>query len=171
VSVQNGRPYTGARGAALVLANGTTRQRCDTCGAETTFVLEDVASGPGLVAAYHAAGGHAGRAEDVLQAAKGGDARAKDVIALATLRLGQALALLAGALDPEAIILGGGLGSAEGPYFDALTQQIHAGLWPDDPRPLPVLRSALGPDAGLIGAALALSENLNQEPEHRPIAV
>ncbi|MCC5972594.1 MAG: ROK family protein [Rubellimicrobium sp.] len=167
VSVQNGVPYPGARGAALVLANGTTRHRCGECGAETAYVLEDVASGPGLVAAFRAAGGMADRAETVLEAARSGDARATDVIALAALRLGQALALLVGALDPEAVVLGGGLGSAPGPYFDAVAAEIRAGLWPDDSRSLPVLPARLGPDAGLIGAALGLAESLNQEPVNR----
>ncbi len=169
VSVQNGLPYPGARGAALVLANGTTRHRCAECGAETAYVLEDVASGPGLVAAYRAAGGSADRAETVIEAARSGDARAADVIALAALRLGQALALLAGALDPEAVVLGGGLGSATGPYFDAVAAETRAGLWTDDSRSLPVLPARLGPDAGLIGAALGIAETLDQEPVNRPI--
>jgi glucokinase len=170
VSVQNGRPYLGARGAALVLANGTTRHRCGSCAAHTAFVLEDVASGPGLVAAFRAAGGTAQGSEDVLAAASNGDARAHDVIGLAAMRLGQALALLTGVLDPQAIILGGGLGSAPGPYAAALRREIDAGLWPADARALPVLPASLGPDAGLIGAALTLSEHLHQEPANRPIS-
>lgn len=169
VSVQDGRPYPGARGAALVLANGTTRHRCGACGAETSYVLEDVASGPGLVAAFRARGGTANRTEEVIAAADAGDALAQDVIALAALRLGQALALLAGALDPEAVILGGGLGSAPGPYIEALRSEIRAGLWADDSRDLPVTQAALGPDAGLIGAALSLAEDIHQEPANRPI--
>jgi glucokinase len=165
VAVLDGRPYPGSRGAALVMANGLSRQIGED-GAESRFVLEDVASGPGLVAAYRAGGGRAARAEDVLAAT---DALSARVIDLAALRLGQALALLAGALDPAAIILGGGLGSAPGRYFDAIARHLGLGLWADDARPLPVLRAALGPDAGLIGAALTVADHLStQRPDHRP---
>jgi|GEM_PF-195851 len=168
VSVRAGVPYAGSRGAALVLANGLTRPHCAQCGARTDYVLEDVASGPGLVAGYVAKGGAARQAEDVLAAALAGDARAVAVIDLAALRLGNALALLAGALDPGAVILGGGLGSAPGPYFEAITREMRAGLWADDPRPLPVLNAALGADAGIIGAALAAAAHFQQEPDNRP---
>lgn len=150
VAVLDGVPYAGSRGAALVMANGISRQRCGHCGALTEFVLEDVAAGPGLAAACGAAD-----AAGVLAAAAAGDAAAQSVLDAAGLRLGQALALLAGALDPAAIVLGGGLGAAPGPYFDAIARAVAAGLWSGDPRPLPVLRAGLGADAGLIGAALA----------------
>jgi glucokinase len=158
--VLDGTPFAGSRGAALVIANGTTRTTCPACGTTTTQLLEDVASGPALAAA-------AARpdAPATLAAATAGDPRAQQAIAHATTQLGQTLALLAGALDPQAIILGGGLGSAPGPYFDALSRAIRQSLWDADTRDLPILRAATGPDAGIIGAALATT---HQKPAHRP---
>lgn len=158
--VIDGRPFAGARGAALVIANGTTRDTCPACGTTTTRMLEDIASGPALAAA-------AGQpdAPATLTAASNGDKRATQAIAHATTELGQTLALLAGALDPQAIILGGGLGSAPGPYFDALSQAIRDSLWDADTRDLPILRAATGPDAGIVGAALTTT---HQKPAHRP---
>jgi glucokinase len=150
VSVQHGRPYAGSRGAALVIANGSMRHRCPLCGHEHVEVLEDLAGGPGLAGAMGVE-----RAEQVVDAANAGDARAAAIIDHAAGALGQTLALLAGALDPEAVILGGGLGSAPGRYVDALSRALASGLWDGDARPLPVLRASLGPDAGVVGAALA----------------
>ena len=49
--VQDGRPYAGARGNALVLASGPTSVRCSECGTWSRTVLEEVASGPALAAA------------------------------------------------------------------------------------------------------------------------
>jgi glucokinase len=158
--VIDGTPFAGARGAALVIANGTTRATCPACGTTTMQMLEDVASGPALAAA-------AGQADApaTLSAAIASDRRARDAIAHAATELGQTLALLAGALDPQAIILGGGLGAAPGPYFDALAQAIRQSLWDADTRDLPILRAATGPDAGIIGAALA---TIHHKPAHRP---
>jgi glucokinase len=150
VSVQDGLPYAGSRGAALVIANGPTRHRCPRCGHEHAEVLEEVAGGPALARAYGAE-----RAEAVLAAAEAGDGRAGAVLDRAARALGQALALLAGALDPEALVLGGGLGSAPGPYAERLRAAFGAALWDGDARDLPLLPATLGPDAGLVGAALA----------------
>lgn len=163
VLVQDGIPYAGSRGAALVIANGLTRHHCPQCGHVTTGMVEDIASGPGLVAAYS----DAKTGEDVLAAARTGDTKAHHVIDHATHELGRVLSLLAGSLDPAAIIIGGGLGSAPGPYFDSLTRSINAGLWDKDARKLPILQAALGPDAGVIGAAAATTSA--QEPVNRPL--
>ena len=151
VLVLDGVPYAGSRGAALVIANSMERHTCADCGHVTIGMVEDAASGPGLVAAY----GQGAGAEDVLAAARAGDIRALHVVDHATAQLGRILALLADGLDPQAMVIGGGLGSSAGPYFDALKGAIRRGLWDGVPNPLIVTQAALGPDAGLIGAACA----------------
>jgi glucokinase len=159
--VIDGHPYAGSRGAALVIANGTDHRTCTACGHTDSVILEDVASGPALAAA-------AGQpdAQSTIKAATAGDPRAQAAIARATRELGRTLALLTGALDPAAIVIGGGLGSAPGPYFDALAAATRAGLWDGDARDLPIIPAATGPDAGIIGAALCTTHS--QEPAHRP---
>ena len=87
------------------------------------------------------------------------------VVTHATEELGRVLALLVNSLDPAAVILGGGLGSAPGRYFESLSTSIRAGLWDSDRRPLPILQAEFGPDAGIIGAAL--STTLREEPANR----
>lgn len=165
VLVQGGVPYAGTKGAGLVIANGPMRCTCPACGHVEARVVEDIASGPAIAAAY----GPGLRAEDVVAAAQAGDARARAVIGHATAALGPVLALLAGALDPDRLVIGGGLGSAPGPYFDSLTKAIRAGLWDGYRQDLPIVPAALGPDAGLIGAAAATMHA--QEPAHRPLPI
>lgn len=151
VLVLDGVPYGGSRGAALVIGNSMERHRCLQCGHVRVGMVEDIASGPGLVAAF----GADGSAEDVLAEAAGGNTAAIDVIDYATAELGRVLALLVNSLDPQVLVVGGGLGSAPGPYFDALAKAVRAGLWDGIPNDLPIMRAALGPDAGFIGAACA----------------
>jgi glucokinase len=163
VLVRDGEPYAGSRGAALVIANGPTRHHCPSCGHVATKIVEDIASGPGLVAAF----GLGRTGEDVLMAAQGGDPLAVRVVDHATYELGRVLSLLVNSLDPAAVIIGGGLGSAPGLYFDSLARHINAGLWDGDQHVLPILQATFGPDAGIIGAAAATI--LHQEPVHRPV--
>jgi len=63
--------------------------------------------------------------------------------------------LLVNTLDPEAVIVGGGLGLSEGPYWDGFIRSTRRHIWSADLRQLPILRAATGADAGWLGAAVA----------------
>ena len=68
--------------------------------------------------------------------------------------LGQVLAVLANALDPELLVLGGGLGN-EPSFRERVATVIHSGIaYPSTP-PLEIVGSRLGTDGGVVGAALA----------------
>jgi glucokinase len=152
--VQGGRPFAGARGNALVLASSPHTSVCEQCGAVNRPILEERAGGPALVARYNREhGGHATRGEDVLAAAAQGDEGAVAVVSSAGGELGVALGWLVNVLDPQAIVVGGGLGTAGGLYWDALVESARAHIWADAGRDLPIRTAALGPGAGLIGAA------------------
>jgi glucokinase len=138
--VQDGRPYAGARGAALLLGSGRLGG----------VVLEDVASGPAIAAAAKAAG-----AEEVLAAADAGDPAAARIVAAAARALGAGIATLVNLLDPEAVVVGGGLGTAGGRWWDELVDATRREIWLPAARGLPLVRAGLGPDAGVVGAALA----------------
>jgi glucokinase len=62
---------------------------------------------------------------------------------------------LVNVLDPEAVVVGGGLGLAGGIYWSAFERATREHIWSDTARDLPILPAALGPDSGLIGAAAA----------------
>lgn len=166
VLVQHGVPYAGARGAALVIATAKIHHHCPVCGHVAMSSVEDIASGPGLVAAM----GGVAQAEQVLAAANAGDPRAVHIVDHATMEVGRVLALLVNSLDPTAVILGGGLGSAPGLYYQGLCRSIKAGLWDGDVHVVPVIQGALGPDAGLVGAAAATTHP-QSEPANRPFSV
>jgi glucokinase len=151
VLVLDGLPHAGTRGAALVIANSMLHDCCPVCGAEHRRMVEDVASGPALARACGV-----DSAEAVLAAARAGDTQALAVIDHAAAELGNVLALLADALDPGVMVVGGGLGCAPGPYFESLAAHVRAGLWDGIPNPLRITQARMGPDAGLIGAALAV---------------
>jgi glucokinase len=152
--IQDGQPYAGARGNALVLGSGPLSARCTVCGAEIESILEDVASGPALVARYNQRRtGRAQRGEDVMAALDAGDPWAAEVVRTAGEALGNSVGLLVHVLDPEAVIVGGGLGHGGGLYWSSFVDATRRHIWADATRQIPILPAALGNDAGLIGAA------------------
>ena len=82
------------------------------------------------------------------------DPAAAEVVADAARRLGLALAALVNALDPGAVIVGGGLGLNDG-YRARVEAALRTEVYDADARRLPVLPAVLGADAPAIGAALA----------------
>jgi len=159
--VLDGRPYPGARGNALVLASSPTTTLCPVCGNEHWPPLEDYAGGPALVSRYNAlAKAYTQRAEDVLAAAHEGDPRAHAVVITAARALGASLAWLVNVLDPNAVIVGGGLGTAGGLYWDTLVAGAREHIWAPATRQLPIVQARLGPEAALAGAAQALATTL-----------
>jgi predicted NBD/HSP70 family sugar kinase len=155
--VQDRHPYAGARGSAGTLASSPLTSTCSKCGEIVTPVLEEIASGPALVKRYNQASGRRVlRSEDVLAAAAAGDATAIQVTASAGEALGATVGLLVNVLDPEAVIVGGGLGMADGLYWTRFVNSARNHIWSGTNRSLPILQAGCGVDAGLVGAAASV---------------
>ena len=67
-------------------------------------------------------------------------------------RFGQALANLINILDPDIVILGGGLSNEESLYKEGVSE-VYARIFNDVPS-TPIVKNKLGDSAGVIGAAL-----------------
>lgn len=149
-------PHAGANGHALAIASSPMVQTCPACLTQSAYVLEDVAGGAALAAIYmRALDRPVASAAEVIAAAAAGEPVAARVIAEAAQALGVTLGIALNMLDPEALIVGGGLGSRAGPYWDAMETAIRRQVWSESTRRLPILRAARGGDAGLVGAAAA----------------
>ena len=109
--------------------------------------FESVASAAGVVRAAKKAGLRgANSAEEVFRAALSGDPRAQEVVRIEAVLIARALAAVIAVADPELIILGGGIGEAEG-FVDAVAGEL-VKVSPIVPN---VLVSALGEDAVVDG--------------------
>jgi glucokinase len=126
--VRDGVPEAGARGYAIIV------------GAPA---VEDVAGGAGL-------------------AALAGEPSARDVLSLplhaplvarATEALGASIAMLVNALDPDAVVIGGGLGLVDS-YRGAAVAAARPLIWAEDVRGLPIIPASLA-EGPIVGAALA----------------
>ena len=127
--VADGRPRAGARGSAI----------------NTGAPLVEAWSG-GLALARRSG---RPRAEDALD-----DPAAAATVDEGARRLGAVLATLVNALDPAAVVFGGGLG-LQRRYRERVVSAMRAAIYDDAVRDLPVRSAALGIGAGVVGAALA----------------
>lgn len=162
--ILDGAPYLGARGLTGTMASSPLAIDCEHCGHPNRRTLEQIASGPGLIAAFQAAGGNATSGQEILSAAEAGDPAARRVLESAAEALAAQLGLLVGTLDPEAVVIGGGLGSNEGAYWNHLIASTRRCIWSERQRDLPILRAETGADAGWIGAALCAVRTFSLKP-------
>jgi glucokinase len=153
--VQDGRPFKGAQGNAITLSSSPLSTVCTHCGTKLNPVLEKFASGPAIAERF--AQSHNAEStetcEEVFRAASNGDKDAVEILTSAGEALGVSVAFLVNVLDPEMIVVGGGLGLAGGLYWNAFERSCREHIFADNSRGLPIVSAKLGTDAGLVGAA------------------
>lgn len=151
--VLDGRLHRGAHGAAgeigyLPLAEGKGRDAAD---ARRRGELEAAASAAGIVRAARRTGAKGlGTARRVFAAAALGDEAARRVVAEEAVLTAKAIASVIAVVDPELVVLGGGIGRSPGFGAAVATELRH--LAPVVP---PVQVSALGDDIIVSGCLAA----------------
>jgi glucokinase len=145
--LSNGRCLEGARGiagaAGWMVVGGPWKPEYIACGG-----WETEASGPALA---RRAG--MGSAEAVVAAARSGDAKALDALRQTADYLALGIAGLIAVLDPEMVVLGGGLMQASDLMLERIRTQALAWTQPVAATQTRIETTALGADAGLLGAA------------------
>jgi glucokinase len=150
--VIDGRPRQGRRGEAIAFGELEVAAEL-TGGAPVT--LEEGVSGGALGRQWAAMGGDpTAGAREAVSAAADGDRRAIALVARAGEALGAGIATMARLLDPDLIVLGGGLARAGGVWRAALEDRYARGTASRPGLPQ-IVDAALGADAGMVGAALA----------------
>ncbi len=113
--------------------------------------IETFLSGPGLARDYHAAGGGAFTALDIAGRAEAGEPLAAACLARYEDRLARALGSIINVLDPDAIVLGGGLSNIERLYTSV--PRLWTAYTFSDRVETRLLRAAHGDSSGVRGAA------------------
>ncbi|HJQ84392.1 MAG TPA: ROK family protein [Candidatus Binatia bacterium] len=117
--------------------------------------VETLLSGPALENAYATASGRTASAAEVAALAAKGDAFAGDVLERWLERFGRALANVITILDPDVVVLGGGLSNLA-PLYDRGRAAVARQVFNDELK-TPIVRNALGDSAGVLGAALLVA--------------
>lgn len=160
------QPYEGTAGFAAEFGHVSVEEDGAVCTCGLTGCLETVAAGPSLArrATQRIANGErsclAGQAEpltglDVSEAAIAGDGLAIEVLAAAGRAVARVVSTLVIVLDPQAVLLGGGVAHAPDPFWTAFRSSIRTPT--GDDRGFSVGPAEHIDDAPLLGArAIAL---------------
>ncbi|RKE17719.1 ROK family protein [Streptomyces sp. TLI_171] len=150
----DGRVHHGARQVAGHLGHIAVPEAdglpC-TCGGAGH--VEAVAAGPALLAAHHRAGGHpAADLRAVAERAADGEPLAAETLATGARALGRAIGGLANVLDPDLVLIGGGVSHCGPAWWEPLRTAFAAELLPPIAE-LPLTPCRLGTSAAVVGAA------------------
>ena len=97
---------------------------------------------------------------DVFNAGTRGDALSIEVFRIAGTYLGIALGALVNVLNPEAIVIGGGVSAGWDLFIEPLRAELLKRAFPHPGERVKLMRSELGDDAGILGAAFLASEKI-----------
>ena len=111
------------------------------------------------LAALLAEKGDAVRTHDLAVLAEAGDALCREIFAEAGRRLGQATANLINVLDPDRVIIGGGVAQAGDLILEPCRQVIPKLVLGAEAAQVPVVTAELGPWAASVGAAWLARES------------
>ncbi|HZO77532.1 MAG TPA: ROK family protein [Solirubrobacteraceae bacterium] len=174
-----GHPYTGAHGIGGELGHVAVDPRGPVCRCGGTGCLEAIASAGAVERRF----GHGIDAQAVAHRAAAHEPAATRVWHEALDALALAIVNYATLLDPEVVVIGGGLANAGPRLFDPLSDLVRAST--RFGKAVPIVPAALGEEAGCFGAAIAAwravgldadwaqapvhqeSETRRQEPETR----
>ena len=120
------------------------------CGARGC--VETYISGSGLERRYVELAGERLGVEAIVARARTGEARGTAVMDEFFARFGRAMANLVAVLDPDVVVLGGGLSNIDELYTRGVAEVARRVF--SDSFETPIVRNALGDSAGVIGAAL-----------------
>jgi len=149
--VIDGRVWTGPQHVAGEWGHHRISDDGPPCYCGQRGCVETFLSGPALERAWGDAGGAPAEATVIAARARDGDARAAGVVAGWIDRFGRALANVVNILDPDVVVLGGGLSRVEALY-DRGIDAVRGYVFNDELRTR-IVPNALGDSAGVIGAA------------------
>lgn len=122
-----------------------------TCYCGRTGCIETFLSGPGLARAYHLRTAQVVDAAEIVRRVDHGEPAAGQVLAKYEHRMARALASVINVLDPDVIVLGGGLSNIERLYTNV--PRLWAPFVFSDRTTTPLVKAAHGDSSGVRGAA------------------
>jgi len=156
--VVNGQVVEGCHGIAGEWGHNPINGETTACYCGRKGCVETVISGPALERYYHAHSGEPIRLPEITQRAKAGDPLALTTLARLRDKFGEAIAAVINILDPDAIVIGGGVGNLDLLYEEETRAAILRHLFNPELR-TELLRPALGDSAGVFGAAMLCARN------------
>ena len=151
--VVGGRVLEGLHGIAGEWGHNPVCGETAPCYCGRRGCVETVVAGPALERHYRERTGASMRLPEIAALALSGEAAAVATLGRLSSKFGEAIAALINILDPDAIVIGGGVGNLDILYGDGTREAIRRHLFNPELR-TELLRPALGDSAGVFGAAM-----------------
>ncbi len=151
--VVDGEVLVGTHGIAGEWGHNPLCGESTPCYCGRVGCLETVCSGPALEKDYHSRTGLSLRLPEIASRAASGDADAMATLEQLREKFAEALGAVINLLDPDAIVIGGGVGNLDLLYTTETREAILSHLF-NDRFETPLLRPELGDSAGVFGAAM-----------------
>ena len=151
--VVNGRILPGLHGIAGEWGHNPLRGESHPCYCGRYGCIEGVIAGPSLERFYREQGGETIRLPEISLRAKGGEKLALQALERLREKFAESIATVINILDPDAIVLGGGVGNIPLLYEDRTRELVLSHIFNTELRTR-ILRPTLGDSAGVFGAAL-----------------
>ena len=147
------RVLSGLHGIAGEWGHNPMRDEATPCYCGRTGCVETVISGPALERFYESRAGRRAPLPEIDRLASSGDEAAVATLDRLVSKFGEAIAAVINILDPDAIVIGGGVGNISRLYSEATRDAIQEHLFNGEIR-TQLLKPTLGDSAGVFGAAL-----------------
>lgn len=151
--VVNGRLVDGHHGIAGEWGHNPMRGETTPCYCGRVGCVETVFAGPALERFFREQSGEQLRLPEIVRRAEAGEARAVATIERLVQKFGEAIAAVINILDPDAVVIGGGVGNLEVLYTEKTRRAVLAHMFNREIH-TEFLRPALGDSAGVFGAAM-----------------
>lgn len=149
----NGRPFRGKDGTAGELGHLCVEPQGVPCGCGGRGCIEQYASATAIVRMAREAGMDVRSSFDVFKLAVAGNIEADGVFRNMGSYLGIGIASLINVLNPEMVIIGGGVSSAWELFSRPVADEICARSFREPADRAKIVRAELGDDAGILGVA------------------
>lgn len=152
--VAHGKVVKGVHGIGGEWGHNILEEGGDSCYCGKSGCVEHVISGPALELFYERQSGQKMRMPQIMQAYFAGN----DPVALATVdrmleNFGRAISTLINVLDPDVIVIGGGVGNIDLLYTEGYNR-IKKYIFNSGEVNTPIVKPKLGDSAGVFGAAM-----------------
>jgi predicted NBD/HSP70 family sugar kinase len=155
--VINGKVLTGKHGIAGEWGHNHLDESGGQCYCGQVGCVETIISGPALQKFYKSLSGNELSLKNIIERHKsGGDEAANKTVDRLHYFFGKAVSVVTNLLDPDVIIVGGGVSNIDSIYTDgkkALAKFIF-----NDRLDVPILKPTLGDSAGVFGAAALVAD-------------
>jgi N-acetylglucosamine kinase len=156
--VVDGKVLTGPHGICGEWGHNPLPGEETACYCKKKGCVESVCSGPALEKYYSSRSGKSLRLPEIVKLAIAGDEDATATLDRLREKFAEALAVVVNILDPDAVVIGGGVGNLDLLYTPETRACVVKHLF-NGSLDTPLLRPALGDSAGVFGAAMLTVRN------------